>query len=418
MKNLKRNQNILLSVHILRTILELFIDTFLTSYILSFSPDSVLGSGLINVGLFYATWFAVYILSYFILSYFVDRSNRVSFLKIGILVNALLLSALVLWGETISKWIILAGSLCGISHGFYYSSYMVLRNELNSNSSLKPYNISVVIFTNIVKIIVPTVLGALIDVSSYRAMAIYVIAIAIAQFILSFFIKAKKPENSKFELRKYFSYLKENKDVSSKIKYTYINSFLSGFKETYKVIIVILLIYTFKTNLSLGIFTSAFSIITILLLLAYKQIDNHPKVNKFAIYMLIGILPFLSCLCFVLFMNKWTLIIYNFFLTVAIYFSDYFGSIERDAIIKFTGHDEFVSEHQFVGEFLMGATRVISYILLIVVGIFENILIFKILLVLFLSTNPIKFFVLYKQRMIRKNYEQTASNEDSLQSEN
>lgn len=407
MKDFHRTQRALIYVNSLRVILELFTSTFLTSYIISMTPDNILGQGLMNVGLFYVSWFSVYIVLYFSISYLVDKSNRVSFLRIGIIVNALLLSALVLWGKTIAKWIFFAGALCGTSDAFYYSSYLVLKNELNSTLSIKNYNILTVVATNIIKVIVPTILGALIDISSYQSMAIYVVVLTFIQFGLSYLIKSKKPANSQFELKKYFSYLKENPDIHSKIKYTYINAVLAGFKNTYKIIVVILTIYTFKTNLSLGLFTSAFSIITILLLLLYKIIDNKPHVNKFFIYLLIGILPFISCLVFIFYINKWTLIVYNFFLTIAIYFSDYFGSMERDAIIKFTGHEEYVSEHQFLIELCTALTRILSYSIFILVGLTNSIVAFKIMLVLLLATNPLKFLTMYKQRTIRKNFETT-----------
>ena len=413
MKELHRSQKSLLSVHAIRIILELFTNTFLTSYIISLTPDSVLGQGLINIGLFYVSWFAVYAILYYIISYFVDKSNRVSILRTGILINTVLLSSLVVWGQTIAKWIILAGALCGTSDAFYYSSYLVLKNELNTGAGIKAFNIWTVVITNLIKVVVPTILGALIDISSYQAMAIYVVVLTLIQFAISFLIKSKRPENSKFELKSYFHYLKQNKQVYSKIKWTYINAIIAGFKNTYQIIVVILLVYTFKTNLSLGLFTSLFSIITILLLLLYRYVDKKPHINKFAIYLLIGILPFVSCLVFVFYLNKWTLIIYNFFLTIAIYFSEYFGSLERDAIIKFTGHDEYVSEHQFIIELCMSITKIISFTLFILVGLSQNLVLFKIMLVFLLASNPIKFLVMFKQRQIRKEYEQEESDEET-----
>lgn len=418
MKDLFRSQKSLLGVHAIRIILELFTNTFLTSYIISLTPDSILGKGLINVGLFYVSWFAVYAILYYVISYFVDKSNRVSILRIGILVNTILLSALVVWGQTIAKWIIFAGALCGISDAFYYSSYLVLKNELNSGTGIKTFNIWTVVITNIIKVIVPTILGALIDISSYQAMAIYVVALTLIQFALSFLIKSKRPENSNFELKKYFLYLKNNKQINSKIKWTYINALLAGFKNTYQIIVVILLVYTFKTNLSLGLFTSLFSVITILLLLIYRYIDNKPHINKFSIYLIIGILPFFSCIAFVCYSCKWTLIIYNFFLTIAIYYSDYFGNLERDAIIKFTGHDEFVSEHQFIIESCTATTRIVSFTIFILVGLSQSMLLFKIMLIFLIATNPIKFLVMFKQRQIRKEFEQIDSNESKIDTAN
>ncbi len=405
MAKLNKTQKSLFIVHMLRVVLELFTSTFLTSYIVSINPADALGSGLTNIGLFYISQFFVYGVLFFIISFFVDKSDRISLLRIGIFVTACLLVALVFWGEQISHWIILAGALCGISDAFYYPSYLTIKNEVNHRKDIKQFSIMSTIFTNVIKVVIPVLLGFLIDVSSYSNIAIYVMIVAIIQFIMSFMIKTKKPEGSDFELRKFLNYLNKNKQVKNKIKYTYLNALLNGPKNTYNIIVVVLTIYTFKTNLSLGLFTSIFSFATMALLLLFKRFDSNPKVNKFAIYFIIGILPLISCLVLVFWLNKPTIIIYNFFLTVALYFSDYFGTTERDTIIRSIHKKEFIAEHQLVVETCQNVSKVFSYALFAIVGLIANITVFKILLVIMLIVCPIKFLVMYKQRLIRKEFE-------------
>ncbi len=405
MKIFRRSQKMLIASHILHVILELFISTFLTSYIVSLTPDSVFGNGLINVGIFYVSWFITYPLLNIVVSHFVDKSNRTTMLKIGIIVNAILLTAIVLWGEQISKWLVFAGVLCGISDAFYYSSYLVIKNEINTNETFKEYNLFITILVNLVKIIVPTLLGFIIDFSSYSFASICVIIVTIASFILTFFIKSPKPENSQFEMKKYLLFLKENKDIRKKISYTYLNAVLAGFKNGYKIIVVILTIYTFKTNLNLGIFTSLFSLATMLLLIIYKKTDKHPKISQFLIYLIVGLLPFVMGIIMCLWLNKITLTIFNFCLTIAIYFGDYLGSVERDAIIKLVKKDEFISEHQCVFETTTCLFRVVCYSLFIICGIFGGELAFKIFLCAILAISPVKNLVMYKQRLIREELE-------------
>ena len=394
MSKFNKNQRSLMSVHMLRVVLEIFTSTFLTSHIVSINPDNVLGTGLLNIGIFYISQFLVYSFIYLFISHFVDKSNRVSFLRIGIFVNTCLLIALVFWGEAISNWIVLAGALCGFSDAFYYSSYLVMKNELTNRGNMDKFNILIIILTNTIKIVVPTILGFLIDASSYSNIAIYIVAITIVQFALSFLIKSKRPENSKFELKPYFNYLKQNPEVRNKIKYTYINASLVGPKNTYKIIVVILTIFTFKTNLSLGFFTSIFSVLTMTLLLLYKKVDGSPKVNKFFVYLFIGMLPVFSCLALVIWLNKITLVIYNLCLTIAIYISEYFGSMERDAIIKNIGKKEYIAEHQFVVETIQNTSKILSYALFIIVGLISNIVAFKILLMVLILANPVKYMVM------------------------
>ena len=86
-----------------------------------------------------------------------------------IFVNACVLVAIVFWGEVIAQWIVLAGAICGISNAFYYSSYNVMKNELVDRIYMKKYSIISTVITNAINIIVPTVLGFVIDKSSNNA---------------------------------------------------------------------------------------------------------------------------------------------------------------------------------------------------------------------------------------------------------
>ena len=90
MAKFPKQQKALLSVHMLRIVLELFTSTFLVSYILAQNPDSILGKGLINIGIFYISWNVVYGILNFVASYLVDRSDRAMLLRCGIIFNILL----------------------------------------------------------------------------------------------------------------------------------------------------------------------------------------------------------------------------------------------------------------------------------------------------------------------------------------
>ena len=416
-RELNRNQTALLSVHMLRMVLELFTSTFLTSHIIALNPDNIFGSGLINVAVLYISQYIAYILVYIINSYFVDRSNRTVFLRIGIFVNTCFLIAIVLWGEIIAHWIVLAGAICGISNAFYYSSFNVMKNELVDRIYMKKFSILTTIITNLINIVVPTVLGLLIDVSSYSTIAIYIVIMTAIQFVISLFIKYKKRDDSKLEMRKYLKYLKENPDARNKVKYTYYNGLMAGIKTTYKVVIIILTIFAFKTNLSLGILSSVFSLITIGLLILYRKAEEKPKTKKLLIYLTVGTLPLISCIIFMIFTNQITFVILNCFLTIAIYFSDYFGDAERDAIIKHLGLYEFIAEHNVIIDTLKYTVSTLVYVVFILIASFESITVFNTLLLIMIAVCPFKFYMMYKQRIVRKEFERQLKEKAKLEKE-
>lgn len=406
MKNFTRSQSCLLSVHMLKMVMDLFISTFLTSYILSQTPESILGEGLFNIGLFYFSWYLIYGIFEFVCSYFVDRGNRVLFLRIAIIINTFLILALVFWGEQISHWIIAAGAICGLVDAFYYSSYLIMRAGLAENKTVKLFNIISTLFTNIIKVVVPIILGYIIEASTLSSIAIYIVIISVIQFVISLFIKNDKSESSKFEFKKFINYLKTNKADSSKLKYTYLSNIPSGFKTTYNILVVALTVYIFKKDSILGVYTSIFSLITALLIVLYKLVDKNPKVNKFAIYLSLGLLPLITAILVAIKPTEVVLlVILNFCLTLSSYFSEFMGNTERDAIIKFVHQNEFISEHQVFNEVIQCAGRLISFGLFMIIGKCANFSGFIAMLLFFIAFNPIKFLLLYKQRIIRKEFE-------------
>jgi len=405
MDKVKNTQRILLSINALRIVLTIFTTTFFTSYIVALSPEDIFGRGILNIGIFYLSQYIVYISVYFILSRFVAKSNRVAYLRLGIIVNGILLISLIFFGDIISKWLIVAGGLIGLSDAFYNSSYLVMKNELVKRKNINFFQIVSSVLTNLINVVVPVLLGYLIDVTTFSYIAIYVVVIVAVQFGLSFCIKSKRPPLSSFKLKEYYSYIKNNVEVKKSIKWTYWNALFAGFKSTYKIFIIVLTIYVFKTNFSLGILTSIFSITTTIILIIFKKFEYHKRMNKLVVYMIVSILPIIFSILFISFQAKIILILLNFSLNVAIQFSEYGSNCERDAIIKNLNKYEYIAHHQFLCEAFMCASRLFSYIIFILVGLLADITAFTILLIILISLNPIKFVIMFKQTQVRKSIE-------------
>ena len=405
MKAFNHSQKNLIAVHMLKMVMDLFISTFLTSFILSQTPDNILGQGLVNIGIFYLSWHIVYGLFEFICSFFVDKGNRLLFLRIAILINTLLIIALVFWGEEISLWLIPAGTICGIVDAFYYSSYLVVRTEVADDHAIDNFSMMTTVLTNVIKVIVPVILGYIIDASTLSSIAVYIVIISVIQFIVSLFIKVNKNIRSKFEFRKFLNYLKTNKEDACKLKYSYLSSLPSGFRATYPSLVVILTVYIFSSNTKLGACTSIFALITIICLMLFKLVDNNKHFNKLAIYSVLGFLPVAAAILASFITNNVTLIILNFLLTLSTYFTDYLGNFERDAIIEDLHKAEFFAEHQVLNEEIQVLGRIIAFAGYILVGLSSSFTLFLIMLVLFMLFNPFKFLVLYKQRQVRRKLE-------------
>ena len=66
MEKKKFDQKALITVNALRVVLTIFTTTFLTSHILTLTPDNIMGQGVLNVGILYLSQYIVYILTYYV----------------------------------------------------------------------------------------------------------------------------------------------------------------------------------------------------------------------------------------------------------------------------------------------------------------------------------------------------------------
>ena len=149
----------------------------------------------------------------------------------------------------------------------------------------------------------------------------------------------------------------------------------------------------------------------------YRKAENNKKTHKLAIYLTIGTLPLITCIFFMIWTNKITFILLNCFLTIAIYFSDYYGDAERDAIIKNLGKFEFIAEHNLLHDTIKYIVSILVYVSFIIVATFESITAFKILLVFMIAISPLKFYVMFKQRLVRKEYEKLSKSQEQQEIE-
>ena len=137
-----------------------------------------------------------------------------------------------------------------------------------------------------------------------------------------------------------------------------------------------LAVYTFKTNLNLGIFTAIFSLVAILLILFIKRFT---KIGNRKIFMIVlATLSVVASVLVVCDIAKWSYIVFNLILTPSIAAFATILEYHRSVLLKKTGHYSDIAEHQVVVEFCFGISRVLMGVLMLLLGFFLEIIGFKI----------------------------------------
>ena len=250
-----------------------------------------------------------------------------------------------------------------------YNEYT--KNVENSFISFKS------ILSKILKIFFPIIFGASIQLTSFSYIAKIVILLSLIQFSFSLLIKDKeKIHPKKYNLKEYINYIKNNKRFKTAYKISACDGIVHYLLET---LITILIVMTFKTTLSLGIITTICSICSILsvYIFQYKLKSNKTILKISSIAMVISVILLL------LDTSKVT-IIYNLcnsiFLVLLMNTAETknYDIINEDKKVI----DDYIVEHQVTWQIVLNISRIIGYLVLFIASLFNNMIIFKGLLIL------------------------------------
>lgn len=376
-KNNNTAFNCLLATHTLNAIVSLFVSTFLIAHIYSFNGDTY--SYLFNVAIFNITYYLGYACLYIPISKIVDRTNRVVMYRIGIVVKTLLVISFIFFGKSLAKLLVLAGVMNALGDSLYYSSFNVLRQEMVSRKQSGNFASVYYILAKIVEVVCPVILGMLIDSITYSCTAVVVLAVCVAQIVISVFVKSKRPEGSKYNLTEYIRILKSKKGVNKKISYMYVISAVYGVSYLLTALMNVCVMLEYGTNLSLGFITSVFSLGAIFVIILMSRFTKAGK--RSWLFIVCGLLPVIASVIFAININKFTLVLLNgLYLLTAIVFRVLFDE-HRNSTLKEAGLYNEISEHHSIIEVCAGISRGVCFALMLGVALIRNIALLKVMVV-------------------------------------
>lgn len=373
---LNSNEKILLVFDTLKMCTSSFTGPFLVAYFIALTVSNISSFSVYKI---VANIIAV--AASFIVSRIIKKRNKVISFRIGIIVSILYLLCLVILKDSVieNSWIL--GILLGVSNGAYYMPYNYLVSNEVRDDVMNKWSGYKSTINNIIQIILPVILGALLMKYKYTDIAIIFVLLQVISLIISFFYKSKSKRTASFSIRKFMNHVKENK-MDKQFNRIYIIEFLNGFvvsNSALSSVITIFVMLAFKTNINLGIFTSMFTVLNIFI--SY-MIAKHGSKNKYSLYMITStLLVVISLLLFTYNTNNITLIIYNLFYNVAmvvisiITFRNTFYMANINAIKR-----NYQLEYLSVREGFLCMGRVFSFILLLMVGIYNEFYLYKLLL--------------------------------------
>ena len=185
-------------------------------------------------------------------------------------------------------------------------------------------------------------------------------------------------KNKPYNLKEFTNYLKESKNEKLNIFYKimFYEGIVNYLLDT---LIIIMIVMTFKTNISLGILTTIFSCCSILSVYIFqRRLKNNNK-----ILIVSTVMTVLSVVLLLFDISKTSVIIYNLITSVFLILlinnaeEKRYNVIENEKKIK----QDYLVEHQVIAELYLNASRIIGFFILFGISFLNTILYFKILLV-------------------------------------
>ena len=357
---------------LINNVLYMFVNTFMVAYFITLTNYDYK-----QISIYYVLSFIAILLTFLTFGRIIKNKNQVWVFRSGIIAYCLYIFILAFLKEKIVTYFAPLGFFYGIVQGLIWVAAHTLVNEHTQNNTNKFISFKSII-SKILKIFFPIVFGVSIELTSFSYVAKIVILLSITQFIFSLFIEDKaKTYDKKYNLKEYINLVKNNDKFKTVYKLCICDGIVNYLLET---LIVILTVMTFKTTISLGVITTITAICSILSVYIFQyKLKSNWKILKICNIMMIS-----SVLLLLINISKPTIIIYNICTAIFLVILSNTGDTKRYEIVSENEIvvKDYIVEHQVVCEAILNITRIIAYILLFVISLFNNIVLFKILLLL------------------------------------
>ena len=371
---IKNNRNIigLTGACLINNILYMFLNTFMVAYFITLTNyDYKL------ISIYYALSFVGILITFLIFAKTVKNRGQVIIFRSGIILYCVYILMIALLKEKITTYYAYLGFFYGIVQGLFWVAGHTLINEYTKNVENSFISIKSIL-SKILKIFFPIIFGASIELTSFSYIAKIVLLLSLIQFSFSLLIKDKeKISNKKYDLKEYIKYIKNNNKFKIVYKIAICDGIVNYLLET---LITILIVMTFKTTLSLGILTTIFSICSMLSVYIFQyKLKSNKKILKFSCIAMV-----ISVLLLLLDINKISIIIYNIcnsvFLVLLLNTAETksYDIINEDKKVI----NDYIVEHQITWQIVLNISRIVGYVVLFIASLFNNMIVFKILLFL------------------------------------
>lgn len=339
----------------IRKVVDVYFGQFLVFYFFTVAQYDIK-----PIALYYIFELTFLGIGFFVIRHAMKSNNRVSYYRIGLALQAVYLSLIMLLKEKIIFYAPLVGMLYGIGEGFYHFPNNIMYPNIVKDNERKKFEGYLNLGSNFLAIVVPFLVGYFLTYFDYVAIAKVFFCFMILAFCLSYGFHDEEYVPQKSNLKGFLRCVKEN----DWLKKRYVATFLAGFTFSSGALSLVVTIYTifeFETSLNLGIITSVFAILTCF---CSYYFASRMKEKNFSRYVILCSIFYASSIFLFGFIPcKLTILFYNFSKAI---FCHVLSLIFNIVVVRGANHElikkEFQSEYFLLSDLVYSCSRVPSFI--------------------------------------------------------
>ena len=265
--NLKR----LVAIGALTSITEIYSSIFFTARMYELARNSIQ-----TISIYYIVEYFCIMLTFLLLGSKI-KAYPLKALRIGIMLNLILLCIIMLLDDNVMQYYILFAAVQGIAMGAYYSPFAVLIGIYNDNA-IRYCTLSS-IFNNIVSIVFPVTIGFYIKTTSFISMTSCIIVVSVIQVVLSMRIENVVMKEAKCDVRHFMKSLKRANSAKKVLNYYKISFFSGIVSSVLDRTVLLLIMIVFGSSVQLGILNTVFAVFTICTTWTIKNITMEKSLK-------------------------------------------------------------------------------------------------------------------------------------------
>ena len=339
----------------------LFLGTFVVSFLMHNSINEI-----VSVSAYRLFYYFAICMTFIFSATWCKLGNKTTLFSMNIVTRMILLGLIAILGTRAANYVILLGVLYGMFDGFYNLPMHAMIVEKIPHKRMVFFLGIKTAIKDTFKILVPVILGYFITTKSLQNTAWVIMFLAVIEIFMLFLLSPSQKSTEKpVNFVGFYKTIKHNSTVCKQ----YTSDILRGFADILETLVTMYIVYVFLTDMNLGIWTTIFTVCTIISSWAFGRFCTR-RDYKWVMW-LCSVLLLSTTLFLYLNVNHFSTLAYAFASTICIEILNQICGANGLNLAKIRCiSSEYCTEYLVVRDIMFFIGRWVAFVLLMYIGVF------------------------------------------------